>query len=281
MKPFLRPPTSCDEVFPPGSVVLLGAGPGAADLLTLRALDRIARADVVVHDRLISDEVMQLLPIGAIRINAGKAAGRHLLRQEAIHACLIEQARQGHRVLRLKGGDPYVFGRGGEEAQALDAAGIPWELVPGLTAATACTAAAGIPLTHRDWASQCSFHTAHAAADGRQLDAMALARPHQTRVFYMGQRQLPVLAEQLRAAGLDDDTPAAWIVNGTRPQQQVSAGPWREVRQHPPSDPDQPALLVIGETVALSPHYRPGPDRACTAAVPACASPVDGTMADA
>lgn len=242
-----------------GVVHIVGAGPGAADLLSLRALRRIEAAEVVVHDRLISDEIMALLPAAAERIDVGKAAGRHLVAQERIHEILIERARAGQRVLRLKGGDPFVFGRGGEEMLALQAAGIAFELVPGISAANGCAAAAGIPLTQRGMASACIFLAGHLADEqtpfGQQLDWAALARPGQTRVFYMGIERLARIAAQLQLHGLSPATPAAIVQDGTRASQRVLALPLQQLVAQAPAYGPRPGLLIIGETVALSPAF--------------------------
>ena len=178
-----------------GRVSIVGAGPGPVDLMTLRALDRLQAAEVVVHDRLISAEVLERIPAAALRVYVGKALGEHAVPQEGIHDLLVQHARAGRRVVRLKGGDPYVFGRGGEEVQALQAAGIAFEVVPGVTAASGCSAAAGIPLTHRDLAGSCVFLPGHLADDEASHDWRALARPGQTRVFYMGIQRLPHIAQ--------------------------------------------------------------------------------------
>lgn len=243
-----------------GRVDIVGAGPGAADLLSLRALRRIQAAEVVVHDRLIDAEVMVLLPLTARRIDVGKAAGHHAVRQEQIHAILIEEARAGRRVLRLKGGDPFVFGRGGEEVQALQVAGIEYEVVPGISAANGCAAAAGIPLTHRGLASSCVFLSGHLADERtpfeQQLDWVALARPGQTRVFYMGMERLAEIARQLHAHGLSAQTPAAVVQDGTRIGQQVIARPLNQLLTLAPGYGPRPSLLIIGETVSLSPHFK-------------------------
>ncbi|MEL4180268.1 uroporphyrinogen-III C-methyltransferase [Roseateles sp. PN1] len=243
-----------------GRVDIVGAGPGAADLLSLRALRRIQAAEVVVHDRLIDVEVMVLLPLTARRIDVGKAAGHHAVRQEQIHEILIEQARAGRRVLRLKGGDPFVFGRGGEEVQALQAAGIECEVVPGISAANGCAAAAGIPLTHRGLASSCVFLSGHLADEltpfEQQLDWPALARTGQTRVFYMGMERLAEIARQLQAHGLSAQTPAAVVQDGTRKGQQVIARPLDQLLELAPAYGPRPSLLIIGETVRLSPYFK-------------------------
>ena len=239
----------------PGMVHIVGAGPGPADLLTLRALDRIRRAEVVVHDRLIDAEVLALIPPRAERIYVGKASGHHVMSQAQIHAVLIEQARKGRRVVRLKGGDPHVFGRGGEEVQALQAAGLSFEVVPGVSAANGCAAAAGIPLTHRDLAHSCTFLSGHLAEGSTDFDWAALARPRQTRVFYMGVERIATIARQLIAHGLAPDTPAAIVQDGTRAGQSVLATGLTALVARAPAYGPRPGLLVIGETVGLSPHF--------------------------
>lgn len=239
-----------------GFVSIVGAGPGPVDLMTLRALDRLQRAEVVVHDRLISPDVLARIPAGAQRLYVGKALGDHSVPQAGIHALLVQHARAGQRVVRLKGGDPYVFSRGGEEVQALQAEGIAFEVVPGVTAASGCSAAAGIPLTHRDLSASCVFLPGHLADDDATHDWAALARPGQTRVFYMGIQRLPHIAERLMAHGLSPDTPAAIVRDGTRPSQTVLACPLHRLVQVAPAYGPQPGLLIIGETVQLSPHFQ-------------------------
>lgn len=239
-----------------GFVSIVGAGPGPVDLMTLRALDRLQRAEVVVHDRLISPDILASVPAGAQRLYVGKALGDHSVPQAGIHALLVQHARAGQRVVRLKGGDPYVFGRGGEEVQALQAEGIAFEVVPGVTAASGCSAAAGIPLTHRDLSASCVFLPGHLADDDATHDWAALARPGQTRVFYMGIQRLPHIAERLMAHGLSPDTPAAIVRDGTRPSQTVLACPLHRLVQVAPAYGPQPGLLIIGETVQLSPHFQ-------------------------
>lgn len=238
-----------------GFVSIVGAGPGPADLMTLRSQDRLQRAEVVVHDRLISPEVLALIPPAALRVYVGKALGHHAVPQEGIHALLVLHARAGRRVVRLKGGDPYVFGRGGEEVQALQAEGIAFEVVPGVTAASGCAAAAGIPLTHRDLAGSCVFLPGHLADDEATHDWAALARPGQTRVFYMGVQRLALIAQQLISHGLSPDTPAAIVRDGTRPTQTVIATSLRNLVLRAPAYGPQPGLLIIGETVQLSPDF--------------------------
>lgn len=239
-----------------GFVYIVGAGPGPLDLMTLRALDRLRSAEVVVHDRLISSEVLDCIPEGAERVYVGKALGNHAVPQSGIHELLVRHARQGKRVVRLKGGDPYVFGRGGEEVQALQAAGVAFEVVPGVTAASGCSAAAGIPLTHRDLASSCIFLPGHLADDSANTDWVSLARPGQTRVFYMGVQRLALIAEQLISHGLPPHTPAAIVRDGTRSTQEVFACPLSRLVELAPTYGPRPGLLIIGETVQLSPEFQ-------------------------
>jgi uroporphyrin-III C-methyltransferase len=244
-----------------GFVSIVGAGPGPVDLMTLRALDRLQRAEVVMYDRLITPEVLALIPEAAERVYVGKAMGHHSVPQSGIHALLVQYARMGRRVVRLKGGDPYVFGRGGEEVQALQAAGIAFEVVPGVTAASACSAAAGIPLTHRDLAASCVFLPGHLADDDATHDWAALAKPGQTRVFYMGLQRLPQIAHQLIAHGLAPDTPAAIVRDGARATQTVMATGLRDLVARALGYGPQPGLLIIGETVQLSPDFHPHAQR--------------------
>lgn len=243
-----------------GMVSLVGAGPGPADLLALRAVDRLQRAEVLVYDRLIEPEVLALAPARAQRIYAGKTAGNHAMAQEQIHAVLIEHARAGRRVVRLKGGDPHVFGRGGEEVQALQRADVAFEVVPGITAAHGCAASAGIPLTHRGLAHSCSFLPGHLADERRSLDWAALSRPAQTRVFYMGVARLEAIAQQLIGHGLPPDTPSAIVYDGARSRQRVLACGLEKLVQRAGVPGPRPGLLIVGETVTLSPHFqaRPG-----------------------
>ncbi len=242
-----------------GFVSIVGAGPGPLNLMTLRALDRLRRAEVVVHDRLIASDVLDQIPSAAHRVYVGKALGHHVVPQEGIHELLVAHARAGARVVRLKGGDPFVFGRGGEEVQALQAEGIAFEVVPGVTAASGCSSAAGIPLTHRDLAASCVFLPGHLADDGASHDWRSLARPGQTRVFYMGIQRLPHIAERLLAHGLAPDTPAAIVRDGSRPTQTVLACPLCRLVEQAPAYGPQPGLLIIGETVRLSPHFQAAP----------------------
>ncbi|MCF3630382.1 siroheme synthase CysG [Thalassospiraceae bacterium LMO-SO8] len=241
-----------------GIVHIVGAGPGAADLITLRGQRLLEQADVIVHDRLVGDGVLDLARRDADRIDVGKTPGRHPVPQDKINDILIAQARLGKRVVRLKGGDPFIFGRGGEELQALNAAGVRAEVVPGITAATACAAATGIPLTHRGHASAVTFVTGHLArekgGDGGapDVDWAALARSGATLAVYMGIGGAGAIANDLSRHGLAD-TPVAVIENGTRPDQRVFTGHVRGldalVRANGVTGP---ALIVIGDVTALA-----------------------------
>ena len=234
---------------PTGIVYLVGAGPGAADLLTLRAHRLLGEADVIVHDRLVGKGVLDMARRDAQRIYVGKARANHCLPQEGINDLLIRLAREGRRVVRLKGGDPFVFGRGGEEAEALAAAGIPFEVVPGVTAALACAAQAGIPLTHRDAARTVTFATGH-TKDGRlDLDFAQLAMGG-TIAVYMGVVTLPLLRDGLMAAGLDPRTPAALIERGGTRAQRVLRGTLDDlVPKAARWSTGGPTLVMIGAVV--------------------------------
>lgn len=236
----------------PGKVWLVGAGPGDPDLLTVKAARLLGNARLVLHDHLVAPEVMALVSPGAKRICVGKRDRRHTLPQEEINALLVQLAGSGQEVLRLKGGDPYVFGRGGEEALALVAAGIPFEVVPGITSAQGMSAYAGIPLSHREHASSIVFATGHCREGGEAPDWAALARPRQTVVIYMGLASLPHICRQLAAHGLPDVTPAAVVERATTPQQRVVAGTLRSLPLLAAAQQvTAPALIVVGEVVSL------------------------------
>ncbi|ANE74640.1 siroheme synthase CysG [Dickeya solani] len=236
-----------------GEVALVGAGPGDAGLLTLRGLQVIQQADVVLYDHLVSDEVLDLVRRDAERICVGKRASAHLLPQDEINALLVKLAQEGKRVVRLKGGDPFIFGRGGEELQQVAQAGIPFQVVPGITAAAGATAYAGIPLTHRDYAQSVIFITGHCRPDGDALDWSTLARGRQTLAIYMGTVKSAEISQQLIAHGRAPHTPVAVIGRGTRQDQQVLIGMLAELEQLAQQAPT-PALLVIGEVVNLHQH---------------------------
>jgi len=236
-----------------GSVALVGAGPGDPGLLTLRALCLLNEADVILHDRLVDAAILDLARHDAERIDVGKESGAHRLTQERIHALLLQHARAGRQVVRLKGGDPFVFGRGGEELEFLRAHGVAYEVVPGITAALACAAYAGVPLTHRDHAQSVRFVTAHCKDSLDTLDWRALAAERQTLAVYMGVAQLATLRDRLLAHGRAPHTPFALIENGTRRDQRVIAGTLAELpalqRKHAVR---APALLILGEVAALA-----------------------------
>jgi len=237
----------------PGGVALVGAGPGDPDLLTVRALRLLRAADVIVHDRLIGPDILDLANPAAIRIDAGKTKGRHTLPQSEINVLLAEHARAGRRVVRLKGGDPFVFGRGGEEMEYLRARGIPVEVVPGVTAAAGCAAAAGIPLTHRDYSGSVTFASGHAKTGAPDLDWATLARSRQTLVVYMGLTTAGAIARELAAHGMDPTTPAAVIENGTLPDQRVVAGTLATLEDIIRDNAiESPALIVIGAVAGLA-----------------------------
>ncbi len=235
----------------PGMVFLVGAGPGAADLITLRAQRLLGEADVIVHDRLIGDDVLDLARRDAARIFVGKARAHHCLPQPEINALLIRLAREGKKVVRLKGGDPFVFGRGGEEAEALAEAGIACEIVPGVTAALACAAAAGIPLTHRDAARSVTLLTGHGKEGAIDLDFPTLVRLGGTLAIYMGITALPRLAAGFAAAGLAPETPAALIERGGTPAERRLFAPLAALATRAPAwSSGGPALLLIGPAIA-------------------------------
>lgn len=247
-----------------GEVYLVGAGPGDPDLLTFRALRLMQQADVVLHDRLVSDEVLNLVRRDAERIYVGKRCDNHVMRQEDINQLMVDRALNGERVCRLKGGDPFIFGRGGEELQMLTQHNIPFQVVPAVTAAAACSAYAGIPLTHRDHAQSLTFITGHLKArkdaNGETIkeDSFdhvnwpALAKTEQTIVFYMGLKNLSIICNKLIDNGADKALPAALVENGSRPEQRVASGTLSTLPSLAKTENiGSPALLIIGTVVSL------------------------------
>ncbi len=245
-----------------GAVYLVGVGPGDPELLTLRALKLMQRADVALYDNLVSPAVLDLLPPATERIYVGKRRANHAMRQEEINALLVRHARAGKHVARLKGGDPFIFGRGGEEIDSLSANGIPFEVVPGITAALGVAAYAGIPLTHRDCAQSCVFVTGHLKDGSMDLDWSALARPRQTIVVYMGLPGLSALCAQLAGHGLPATTPAAIVQQGTRSTQRVVTGTLKTLATRAKRAGLQgPTLIIVGDVVRLRARlnwFKPG-----------------------
>ncbi|MDZ4792332.1 MAG: siroheme synthase CysG [Hyphomicrobiales bacterium] len=236
-----------------GEVYLVGAGPGDPDLLTFRALRLMQKAEVVLYDRLIGPQILNLVRRDAERIFVGKEQQNHVMPQEDISRMLVRLAKEGKRVLRLKGGDPFIFGRGGEEIEELAREGIPFQVVPGITAAAGCAAYAGIPLTHRDHAQTCIFVTAHMKKDGAlDLNWDVLVRPHQTLAVYMGLSTLGALTTQLMQHGAAGDLPVAVVDNGTRPDQQVITGVLRDIAEKTMTAGLRgPSMVIIGTVVTL------------------------------
>lgn len=244
----------------PAPVYLVGAGPGDPELITVKAQRLLREAEVVVYDRLVAPAVLDLIPVGAARISAGKATNRHPTPQGEINALLARLAESGRKVVRLKGGDPFIFGRGCEEAQYLAARGIPYEVVPGVTAASGCAASLGIPLTHRELATGVRFVTGHRCGDASlDLNWASLADPDTTLVVYMGLATLPVLARELVAAGLPADTPAAAVADGTTTCEAVVCAPLAELPERvSAAGLRPPVLVVVGRVVDLA-QFREAP----------------------
>jgi uroporphyrin-III C-methyltransferase len=235
-----------------GKVWLVGAGPGDPDLLTIKAARLISQADALVYDHLVSEAIMKLARPDARLIYAGKEASKHTLPQDSINQLLVALAQERLSVVRLKGGDPFIFGRGGEELETLVASNIPFEVIPGVTAAAGCAAYSGFPLTHRDHAQSVTFVTGHLKDDTVNLDWPALARPHQTVVFYMGIGAAEEICRQMINHGLPSLTPAAVIRNGTLPTQKTLLATLGTLPQRiAESGIKPPALIVVGSVVGL------------------------------
>lgn len=247
MKADLSPPAPST-----GRVYLVGAGPGDPDLLTLRAVRLLQQTQAIVYDNLVSPEVLDYVSPNALRFYAGKRRNNHTLRQEEINALLVKLAREGKHVVRLKGGDPFIFGRGGEELETLAAHGISFEVVPGVTAASGVSSYAGIPLTHRDYAQSCLFVTGHLKDGSANLDWPSLVRPRQTVVIYMGLGGLPEICRQMVAHGAATDLPIAVVQNGSLQTQRVVTGTLANMAERvAQAGLVSPCLTIIGEVVKL------------------------------
>lgn len=248
----VKPITNHPNAPKPGRVTLVGAGPGDPELLTLKALRIIQSADCILYDRLVSNEILALVPARTPTLYVGKANGHHSIPQDQLNELLVAKARQGLHVCRLKGGDAFIFGRGGEEMLQLKRAGIAVELVPGITAASGCSSYAGIPLTHRGISQGCTLITAQGENE-LNLNWQSLAQCGHTLVFYMGLTRAAMISSSLQQHGMRPDMPAALIENGCCPQQRVVRGPLHDLAQLAERERvKSPALIVVGEVVDLA-----------------------------
>ena len=240
-----------------GEVYLVGGGPGDPDLISFRALRLMQQADVVVYDRLVAQPILEMTRSDAERVYVGKERDRHAMRQEEINQLLVKLAKEGKRVVRLKGGDPFIFGRGGEEIDTLSEEGVPFQVIPAVTAASGCAAYSGIPLTHRDYAQSVTFVTGHLKDGTMNLNWEQLAHPHQTIVFYMGLLGLPVIIKELTAHGVSPDMPIALVQQGTTENQRVFTGTLANIQEIVEREqPKPPTLIIVGDVVQLHEKLR-------------------------